>query len=140
MQTHELKTQDSSTGLAKRYPIDYWFDDRCEMAVNSSIPIKELYDDYLNYCQRREEIALMVREFTREFPISAALCKNIRVYKRRSGKGMSFVGVRLIQNMAQEAVPEMVQRMVQKAVNEEMQKYFQKGAQEGVPPLTTSEV
>ena len=130
MQTHTLNIQDNSTDLADKKTIDYWFDDRCERAVTSLITIQELYDDYAHYCQRREETALMIREFTREFPISAALCKKIRVYKRRSGKGMSFVGVRLIQKRAQEAVPEMVQKVAQEIVPEMVQKAVQKAVQE----------
>ena len=89
----------------------------------------------------------MVREFTREFPISAALCKQIRVYKRRSGKGMSFVGVRLIQKRGQEAIPEIVQKvaqevvpeMVRKAVQKAVQELFQKEGQEAVQELFQKE-
>ena len=46
MQTHKLNIQDNSINLADKKPIDYWFDDRCEKAVNSLITIQELYDDY----------------------------------------------------------------------------------------------
>ena len=79
--------------------MDYWFNNRCERGVSSSILIQELYNNYVHYCQCHAATAVRVTEFTKLFPISAALCKHIRVYKRRAGKGTCFVGVRLKQKI-----------------------------------------
>lgn len=104
MDKPNLERENNSTIFVDKRPIDYWFDHRCERAVNSSITIQELYEDYLYYCNSHEVTALRVREFTKEFQISAALCKQMRVDKRRGGKGISFVGVRLMEETVKERV------------------------------------
>ena len=104
----DLEGENNSIIFADKQLIDCWFDDRCERATNFSITIQELYEDYVYYCDRRNVSALLLREFTKQFEISAALCKQMRVNKRRGGKGMSFIGVRL----REETVKEKVQKKV----------------------------